>query len=140
MKPRISFITLGVDDLERALAFYRDGLGFGTKGIVGTEFEHGAVAFFDCENGLKLALWPRKSLAAESGVPLQALGGSGFSLAQNLGSEDAVRAFMQRAERAGAKIVRPAGATFYGGYAGYFQDPDGHLWEIAFNPGFELPG
>jgi uncharacterized protein len=140
MKPRISFITLGVDDLERALAFYRDGLGFGTKGIVGTEFEHGAVAFFDCENGLKLALWPRKSLAAESGVPLQALGGGGFSLAQNLGSEDAVRAFMQRAERAGAKIVRPAGATFYGGYAGYFQDPDGHLWEIAFNPGFELPG
>jgi uncharacterized protein len=140
MKPRISFITLGVDDLERAVAFYRDGLGFSTKGIVGTQFEHGAVAFFDCEHGLKLALWPRESLAAESGVPLQALSGSAFSLAQNLGSDDEVRAFMQRAERAGAKIVKPADATFYGGYAGYFQDLDGHLWEIAFNPGFESPG
>jgi catechol 2,3-dioxygenase-like lactoylglutathione lyase family enzyme len=113
MKPRISFITLGVDDLQRAVAFYRDGLGFGTTGIVGTEFDHGAVAFFDCEHGLKLALWPRKSLAAE------------------------VRALMQRAERAGARIVKPAASTFYGGYAGYFQDLDGHLWEIAFNPGFE---
>ena len=140
MKPRISFITLGVDDLERAVAFYRDGLGFSTKGIVGTQFEHGAVAFFDCEHGLKLALWPRESLAAESGVPLQALSGSAFSLAQNLGSDDEVWAFMQRAERAGAKIVKPADATFYGGYAGYFQDLDGHLWEIAFNPGFESPG
>jgi uncharacterized protein len=140
MKPRISFITLGVDDLERAVAFYRDGLGFGTRGIVGTEFEHGAVAFFDCEHGLKLALWPRKSLAAESGIPLNAVCGSGCSLAQNLGSEVEVRAFMQRAERAGARIVNPAATTFYGGYAGYFQDPDGHLWEIAFNPGFESLG
>jgi uncharacterized protein len=139
-KPRISFITLGVDDLERAVAFYRDGLGFGTRGIVGTEFEHGAVAFFDCERGLKLALWPRKSLAAESGLPLEAVSGSGFSLAQNLGSEDAVRSFMQRAEHAGARILKPAAATFYGGYAGYFQDPDGHLWEIAFNPDFEALG
>ncbi len=137
MKPRISFITLGVDDLDRAVAFYRDGLGFDTKGIVGAQFEHGAVAFFDCERGLKLALWPRKSLAAESGVPLQAASSSAFSLAQNLASEDEVRAFMQRAELAGAKIVKPAAATFYGGFAGYFQDPDGHLWEIAFNPGFE---
>jgi uncharacterized glyoxalase superfamily protein PhnB len=137
MKPRISFITLGVDDLQRAVAFYRDGLGFGTTGIVGTEFDHGAVAFFDCEHGLKLALWPRKSLAAESGVPLQAHSGTEFSLAQNLGSEDEVRALMQRAERAGARIVKPAASTFYGGYAGYFQDLDGHLWEIAFNPGFE---
>jgi uncharacterized protein len=139
-KPRISFITLGVDDLESAVAFYRDGLGFGTRGIVGTDLEHGAVAFFDCERGLKLALWPRKSLAAESSLPLGAVSGSGFSLAQNLGSEDEVRSFMQRAERAGARIVKPAAATFYGGYAGYFQDPDGHLWEIAFNPGFEALG
>jgi len=137
MKPRISFITLGVDDLDRAVAFYRDGLGFGTKGIVGAQFEHGAVAFFDCERGLKLALWPRKSLAAESGVPLQAASSSAFSLAQNLASEDEVHAFMQRAELAGARIVKPAAATFYGGFAGYFQDPDDHLWEIAFNPGFE---
>jgi catechol 2,3-dioxygenase-like lactoylglutathione lyase family enzyme len=140
MKPRISFITLGVDDLERAVAFYRDGLGFDTRGIVGSQFEHGAVAFFDCERGLKLALWPRSSLAAETGLPLQAAGGSAVSLAQNLGSEDEVRSFMQRAERAGARVVKPAATTFYGGYAGYFQDPDGHLWEIAFNPGFESLG
>jgi uncharacterized protein len=140
MKPRISFITLGVDDLERSVAFYRDGLGFGTQGIVGTEFEHGAVAFFDCEHGLKLALWPRSSLAAESGVPLQAINGSAFSLACNLDSQDDVRAFMRRAEHAGARIVKPAATTFYGGYAGYFQDLDGHLWEIAFNPGFEALG
>ena len=140
MKPRISFITLGVDDLERAVSFYRDGLGFSTKGIVGTEFENGAVAFFDCEGGLKLALWPRRSLAAESGLPLQAASGTEFSLAQNVASQEEVAAFIQRAERAGAKVVKPAHATFYGGYAGYFQDPDGHLWEIAFNPGFESLG
>jgi hypothetical protein len=89
---------------------------------------------------MKLALWPRKSLAAESGVPVDAVSGSGFSLAKNLGSKDDVRAFMQRAERAGARIVKPADTTFYGGYAGYFQDPDGHLWEIAFNPSFESLG
>lgn len=72
MKPHITLITLGVDDLERAVAFYRDGLGFATKGIVGAEIENGAVAFFNLESGLKLALWPRKSLARDSGLPLQA--------------------------------------------------------------------
>ena len=71
MKPRITLVTLGVDDLERAVAFYRDGLGFATNGIVGAEFENGAVAFFNLESGLKLALWPRKSLSADSGLPLQ---------------------------------------------------------------------
>ena len=71
MQPRITFITLGVDDLERAVAFYRDGLGLATKGIVGSEFENGAVPFFNVQPGLKLALWPRRSLAADSGLPLQ---------------------------------------------------------------------
>ena len=140
MKPRITLITLGVDDLERAVAFYRDGLGLVTNGIVGAEFENGAVAFFNLESGLKLALWPRKSLAADSGLPLRAAASTEFSLAHNVASHQEVDAVMQQAERAGANIVKPAQATFYGGYAGYFQDLDGHLWEVAFNPGFASLG
>jgi catechol 2,3-dioxygenase-like lactoylglutathione lyase family enzyme len=140
MNPRITLITLGVDDLDRAVAFYRDGLGFTTQGIVGTEFENGAVAFFNLESGLKLALWPRKSLAADCGLPLQPPSGTELSLANNVGSQQEVDAVMQQAERAGARIVKPARATFYGGYAGYFQDPDGHLWEVAFNPGLATLG
>jgi catechol 2,3-dioxygenase-like lactoylglutathione lyase family enzyme len=140
MNPRVTLITLGVDDLERAVAFYRDGLGFHTKGIVGTEIANGAVAFFQLESGLKLALWPRKSLAADSGVPLQPSSATEFSLAHNVGSQQEVEVAMQQAERAGAKIVKPAQATLYGGHAGYFQDPDGHLWEVAFNPGFASLG
>ena len=140
MDPRITLVTLGVDDLERAVAFYRDGLGLKTKGIVGTEFENGAVAFFNLESGLKLALWPRKSLAADSGLPLQDRSSTEFSLAHNVASQQEVETVMQQAGRAGAKIVKPAQPTFYGGYAGYFQDPDGHLWEVAFNPGLASLG
>jgi hypothetical protein len=137
MKPHIALITLAVDDLERSVAFYRDGLGLATKGIVGTEFENGAVAFFKLASGLRLALWPRKSLAADAGLPLQPPSATEFSLAHNVGSQQEVDAVMQQAQQAGARIVKPAQATFYGGYAGYFQDPDGHLWEVAFNPGFD---
>lgn len=140
MKPRITLVTLAVDDLERAVAFYRDGLGFRTKGIVGTEIENGAVAFFTLHGGLKLALWPRSSLAADSTLPLQARSATEFSLAHNVQSEGEVDAVMQEAARAGATIVKTAQATSYGGYAGYFQDPDGHLWEVAFNPGFDSLG
>jgi uncharacterized protein len=140
MDPRITLITLGVDDLERAVAFYRDGLGLHTKGVVGTEFENGAVAFFNLESGLKLALWPRKSLAADSGLPLQDRSSTEFSLAHNVASQQEVEAVMRQAGRAGAKIAKPAQPTFYGGYAGYFQDPDGHLWEVAFNPGLASLG
>jgi catechol 2,3-dioxygenase-like lactoylglutathione lyase family enzyme len=140
MDPRITLVTLGVDDLERAVAFYRDGLGLKTKGIVGTEFENGAVAFFNLESGLKLALWPRKSLAADSGLPLRDRSSTEFSLAHNVASQQEVEAVMRQAGRAGAKIVKPAQPTFYGGYAGYFQDPDGHLWEVAFNPGLASLG
>ncbi|WP_280153080.1 VOC family protein [Piscinibacter sp. XHJ-5] len=136
MKPCITLLTLGVDDLERSVAFYRDGLGFDTKGIVGTELENGAVAFFNLQSGLKLALWPRKSLSADSGLPLQAPSATEFSIGHNVSSPQEVDAVMQQAERAGARIVKPAQPTFYGGHAGYFQDPDGHLWEVAFNPGF----
>ena len=134
MKARITLVTLGVDDLERAVGFYRDGLGLVTKGIVGSEFEHGAVAVFNLESGLKLALWPRESLAAESGLALQPASSTEFCLAHNVASKNEVDAAMQQAERAGATITKAATQTFDGGYAGYFQDPDGHLWEVAFNP------
>lgn len=144
MTPQITLLTLGVDDLERAVAFYRDGLGFGTRGIIGTEFEYGAVAFFNLQPGLKLALWPRKSLAADSGLPVRLPGESSgaleVSIGHNVSSTQAVDSAMRQAANAGAKIVKAAQATFYGGYAGYFQDPDGHLWEVAFNPGFESLG
>jgi len=125
---------------KRTCPFYRDGLGFETKGIAGAEIENGAVAFFSLEPGLKLALWPRKSLARDSGLPLQAPSGTEFSLSHNVASQQAVDTVMQQAERAGARIVKPAQPTLYGGHAGYFQDPDGHLWEAAFNPGFASLG
>lgn len=134
MKPRITLITLGVEDLERAVRFYRDGLGFHTDGIVGQQFEHGAVAFFDLQAGLRLALWPRESLSHDSGVPLGKPNPSDVCLAHNVASRAEVDAVMAQAGVAGAVIVKPAQDTFWGGYAGYFQDPDLHLWEVAWNP------
>lgn len=138
MKPRITVITLGVDDLERSLAFYRDGLGLPTQGIFGREFEHGAVAFFDLNAGLKLAIWPRSSLAHDSGLPLGPASATELSIGHNVASTDEVDEIMAQAKRAGATIVKPAQPTFWGGYAGYFQDPDQHLWEVVWNPQFEL--
>ena len=136
MTPRITLLTLGVDDLERALRFYRDGLGLPTEGIIGTEFEHGAVVFFDLQGGLKLALWPRKSLSHDSVLPLSRPSSTDFSIGHNVSSKAKVDAVMEQAKTAGAVIVKPAQDTFWGGYAGYFQDPDQHLWEIAWNPQF----
>ncbi|HET9403396.1 MAG TPA: VOC family protein [Burkholderiales bacterium] len=138
MKPRITLITLGVDDLEKSLAFYRDGLGLETQGIVGREFEHGAVAFFDLQSGLKLALWPRDSLAHDTKLGKAPRSPTDFSIGHNVGSKAEVDAVMAQAKSAGASIVKPAGDTFWGGYAGYFQDPDGHLWEIVWNPQWRL--
>lgn len=134
MKPRITVITLGVDDLETSLAFYRDGLGFPTEGIIGKEFEHGAVAFFDLQAGVKLAIWPRASIAHDANIPQTAHSPTELTIGHNVGSTEEVDAVMVQAKRAGAKIIKPAGKTFWGGYAGYFQDPDGHLWEIVWNP------
>jgi uncharacterized protein len=134
MKPRITLLTLGVDDLERAVAFYRDGLGLPTKGIVGREYEHGAVAFFDLQAGIKLALWPRDYLAYDTGLRRSPHSATEFSIGHNVRSEKEVDTVMRRAEEAGATIVKRAVKTFWGGYAGYFADPDGHLWEVAFNP------
>ena len=139
MRPRITLITLGVNDLEKALAFYRDGLGLQTEGIVGTEFEHGAVVFFDLQSGLKLALWPRRDIAHDAGIPLTPPSPTDVTIAHNVSSEKEVDVVMEQARKAGAKITKKAQATFYGGYAGYFQDPDGHLWEVAWNPQFQIP-
>jgi len=140
MKPHITLLTLGVDDLERALAFYRDGLRLKTDGIVGTEFEHGAVVFFDLQGGCKLALWPRKSLAHDTKLPVTPPSPTDFAIAHNVSSKTEVDAVMDEARKAGAVIVKAPQNTFYGGYAGYFQDPDRHLWEIAWNPAWKDDG
>jgi catechol 2,3-dioxygenase-like lactoylglutathione lyase family enzyme len=134
MKPRITLLTLGVDDLQQAVRFYRDGLGFRTEGIVGAQLEHGAVAFFDLQAGLKLALWPRKSIAHDTGIALGKPNATDFTIGHNVSSKPEVDAVMEQAKDAGAVIVKPAHDTFWGGYAGYFQDPDGHLWEVAWDP------
>lgn len=138
MRPRITLLTLGVDDLQRAVRFYRDGLGLQTEGIVGTEFENGAVAFFDLQSGLKLALWPRTSIARDTGLPPGGADPTGFTIGHNVSSKSEVDAVMRQAQAAGAVVVKPAQETFWGGYAGYFQDPDGHLWEVAWNPQWVL--
>lgn len=134
MKPRVTVITIAVDDLDRALRFYRDGLHLQTEGIIGEQFENGAVAFFDLQSGLKLAIWPRESLSKDSGLPLSRPSPTEFSLGHNVSSKAEVDTAMAEAEAAGAVIVKPAQDTFWGGYAGYFQDPDGHLWEVVWNP------
>lgn len=134
MKPRLSVLTLGVHDLDRAVQFYRDGLGFPTEGIVGREFEYGAVAFFDLESGVRLALWPRASISHDTGLPESEPSPTDMTLGHNVSSRAEVDRVMSRAEGAGARVVKPAMDTFWGGYAGYFQDPDGHLWEVVWNP------
>lgn len=134
MKPRVTVLTVGVDDLERSLRFYRDGLGLQTEGIVGAEFEHGAVAFFELQAGLKLAIWPRKSISHDSGVPLENASATEFTLGHNVSSKAEVDAVMAQAKKAGAVITKEAHDTTWGGYAGYFQDPDRHLWEAVWNP------
>lgn len=134
MKPRITLVTLGVTELDRAVRFYRDGLGWPTEGVVGEQYENGAVAFFDLQPGLRLALWPRESLAADSGLPVGEPNPTDICLAYNVTSRAEVDEVMSLATAAGALIVKPAQEMFWGGYAGYFQDPDRHLWEIAWNP------
>lgn len=138
MKPRIKVITLGVSNLEESLAFYRDGLGLPTQGVIGTEFEDGAVVFFEMNDDLILALYPRSALAKDAGIPDGPPNPAELSIGHILGSEREVDALMEQAQRAGAKITDPARDRFWGGYSGYFQDPDGHLWEIAWNPAWEV--
>ena len=137
MKPRITVITVGVNDLEKSLRFYRDGLGFTTEGIIGKEFEYGAVVFIQLQAGLRLALWPRKSIAHDTGLALDPISATEMTLGHNVSSKADVDAVMAQAQAAGAVIVKPAHNTFWGGYSGYFQDPDGHLWEAVWNPQWE---
>lgn len=140
MKPYITVLTLGVDDLERSLAFYRDGLGLPTDGIIGQEFEDGAAVFIALNDNLKLALYPATSLAKEACVAPTSSRLGVVAIGHNVGSKDEVDAVMRQAERAGAVITDPARVRFWGGYGGHFHDPDGHLWEIAWNPHWKLPG
>jgi catechol 2,3-dioxygenase-like lactoylglutathione lyase family enzyme len=134
MEPRITVITLAVDDLERSVAFYRDGLGWPTQGIIGTETPDGAVAFFDLASGLKLALWPRGSLARDAGVDEGPRSPTELSLGHNVRSAAEVDAANAKALAAGAIGIRAPHETVWGGYAAYVQDPDGHLWELVYNP------
>ena len=134
MKPRISVLTLAVSDLEASLSFYRDGLGLPTEGIIGQEFDHGAVAFFHLSGGLTLALWAQEDLVHDTGLPRQPVSSTAVSIGHNVLHREEVNTVLHRAEAAGARGVKAPGDTFYGGYAGYFTDPDGHLWEVVWNP------
>ena len=138
MKPRINIITLGVSDLEKSLTFYRDGLGLPTEGITGTEFEDGAVAFFNMNDGLILALYPKAALAKDGKVSVTPPSPAELSIGHMVNSKQEVDAVMAQAEKAGATITDPAHDRFWGGYSGYFQDLDGHLWEIAWNPSLAI--
>ena len=138
MKARFNIITLGVDNLERSLKFYRDGLGLPTNGIIGTEFEHGAVALFELEGGMILSLFERGTPAIDAAIEKTPASPTEFSIGQLCSSREAVDATMAEAAKAGAKIVKPAQNAFWGGYSGYFEDPDGHLWEVLWNPAFPV--
>ena len=134
MRPRIKVLTLSVSDLDRSLAFYRDGLGLPTEGIIGQEFEDGAVVFFHLNDDLILALYPSASLSKDAGIAATEARLGAISIGHIVKSKGEVDALMQRAADAGAVVTDPARDRFWGGYSGYFQDPDGHLWEVVWNP------
>ena len=140
MRPRIHVITLAVADLERALAFYRDGLGFESPGIIGTESvgddtsPGGAAVMFELEGGLILSLYGRDDLAKDGNVPVTAPSSGEFSSGHLVGSRDEVDAILAQAEAAGATRTDPPHDRPWGIYSGYFRDPVGHLWEIIWNP------
>ena len=131
MEPRISIITLGVSDLARSIRFYRDGLG------LPADTSNANIAFFQLR-GTWLALYPREELAKDALVPAEGSGFTGFTLAHNLRSKPEVDALLAQAVRAGAKLLKPAQDVFWGGYSGYFADPDGFLWEVTWNPHFTI--
>lgn len=139
MEPRITVITLGVNDLERSVAFYRDGLGLHTEGVVGTEFEHGAAAFFDLENGVKLALFARRDMAQDANIAPGLPSPTEVTLGHNVRTKAEVDEVMEQAQKAGAKVIRAAQDRPWGGYGGYFEDPDTHLWEVVWDPQL-IPG
>ena len=134
MKPRISVITLGVSDLQRSLTFYRDGLGLETEGIFGAEFEGGAVFFFQLQGGVILACWGQQDLSHEAGTELPVSSAPRFSIGHNVRSRADVDGVIAQARAAGASVSEAPQDRVWGGYSGYFRDPDGHLWEIVWNP------
>jgi uncharacterized protein len=140
MQPRIHVITLAVGDLDRALMFYRDGLGLESPGVGGTEFPGddttpaGAVAMFPLQGGLILSLYPRTELAKDANVPVGPPASGEFSIGHLVASKDEVDALLARAEAAGATLTDRPHERPWGIYSGYFRDPDGHLWEITWNP------
>jgi uncharacterized protein len=131
MEPRISVITLGVADLERSIRFYRDGLGLPRR--PGPD----GIAFFETR-ATWLALYPREALAEDAHVPAQGSGFRAFTLAQFVASKELVERTLEQAVAAGAKLVKPAQTVFWGGYSGYFSDPDGFLWEVAWSENFQI--
>ena len=141
MQPRVNVITLAVANLEKSVAFYRDGLGLPTRGIVGTEFAGsdtepaGALGWFDLEGGLILALYPRTELAKDARLPPGKPSALEFSLGYLAESRQAVDTLLRKAAAAGARLTEPARDRPWGIYSGYFQDPDAHLWEVIRNPG-----
>jgi catechol 2,3-dioxygenase-like lactoylglutathione lyase family enzyme len=132
VEPRVSLITLGVRNLERAVAFYHDGLGWPVSGAS----VEGEVAFFRT-GGTVLALWSREALAEDANVDAQGSGFSGFALAHNVGHKEEVDSVLEEAVSAGATVVKEAQDVFFG-RNGYFVDPEGYLWEVAWNPGFPM--
>ena len=138
MKQRINLLTLGVSDLKKSMKFFQKGLGWHTKGIVGTEYENGAVVMFELDNGRMLCLYERKNLAWDSNLKLQPESATEFSMGYFVNSEKEVDVIMEEAKKAGAKITKAAQKAFWGGYHGYFQDIDGHLWEIGYNPSWKI--
>jgi catechol 2,3-dioxygenase-like lactoylglutathione lyase family enzyme len=130
MEPRISFLTLGVSNFERSKSFYRDGLGFPLSSA-----SKGDVAFFKT-GGVILALYPTDKLAEDAHVPSVGSGFRGVTIAHNVRSRDEVKEVLALAAAAGATVTKPAQDTFWGGHGGYFSDPDGHLWEVVWNPFF----
>ena len=132
MEPRISIITLGVSDLTRSVIFYRDGLGLPTNYKDGQ-----GIAFFQLR-GTWLALYPSDALAIDACLPPERRPFGGITLAYNVRSKEEVDESIRQALTAGASLLRPAGEMFWGGYSGYFADPDGHPWEVAWNPEFPL--
>lgn len=127
MEQRLSVVTLGVSDLERSRRFYEDGLGW-QRGNADKD-----IAFYQI-NGAVLALYPRELLAADAQVPSEGSGFRGVTVAYNARTRDEVDAVLAEAGKAGARILKPAQDAFWGGYSGYFADPDGHLWEVVWNP------
>jgi catechol 2,3-dioxygenase-like lactoylglutathione lyase family enzyme len=144
MKARISVITLAVRNLEESLAFYRDGLGFPTNGIIGTEFKGddthaaGEAVMFDVEPGLILALYHRRDLALDANEPPGVPSATEFSIGHLVQSREEVDSLLNQARVAGATVTEEPYERPWGIYSGYFKDPDGHLWEVVWNPQFEV--